>query len=399
MFDKKKFHFCCGIEDTFIADPYPLTGKRLDEYELTEHYQNWKEDIDRVKSLEVDSLRWGLPWYKIEKERGKFDFSWSDEVIPYIVEEKGITLLLDFMHYGTPLWMKDSFFDPDYPSYVEEYTARVVERYKKYLVAAVPFNEPHTACEFAGRRGEWPPYSHGYEGYLKVFKAVTKGAIKQTKLLRRENIETIQVECSGGSVTDIESYKEIALIETTVQSMFYNFLTGDLRGLEYFFPFLEKNGMSENDLDWFCSNGTEIGIMGVNFYPQFSFNKIVEGEKRENHLLWTDDMIEILKKRYERFKVPMMITETSIKNDEVLKSRWLKESTDRLIKEKEEGMNIIGYTYFPIIDMYDWDWRTSNDSEKEHFSAKFGFYTHSREERKVADEYRNIIKEWRSENE
>ena len=110
-------------------------------------------------------------------------------------------------------------------------------------------------------------------------------------------------------------------------------------------------------------------------------------------------MIEILKKRYERFKVPMMITETSIKNDEVLKSRWLKESTDRLIKEKEEGMNIIGYTYFPIIDMYDWDWRTSNDSEKEHFSAKFGFYTHSREERKVADEYRNIIKEWRSENE
>ena len=140
MFDKKKFHFCCGIEDTFIADPYPLTGKRLDEYELTEHYQNWKEDIDRVKSLEVDSLRWGLPWYKIEKERGKFDFSWSDEVIPYIVEEKGITLLLDFMHYGTPLWMKDSFFDPDYPSYVEEYTARVVERYKKYLVAAVPFN-------------------------------------------------------------------------------------------------------------------------------------------------------------------------------------------------------------------------------------------------------------------
>ena len=28
--------FCGGIEDTFIADPYPATGKTLDEYELTQ---------------------------------------------------------------------------------------------------------------------------------------------------------------------------------------------------------------------------------------------------------------------------------------------------------------------------------------------------------------------------
>lgn len=391
MFDKTKFHWCCGIEDTFISDPYPKTGKTLDEYELTDHYKLWRSDIHRVKSLGVDSLRWGIPWYKIEPERGVYDWSWTDEVIPYIVEEKGITLILDFMHYGTPLWMKDSFFDPDYPNYVVEYTAKVTERYRKYLEAVVPFNEPHTACEFAGRRGEWPPYASGYEGYLKVFKAVTKGAIRQTEYLHSVGVETIQVECSGGAITDIDEYRETALIETTVQSMFYNFLSGDLSGLEYFFPFLEKNGIDGSDLDWFSANGTDIGIMGINFYPQFSINRIVANGEREKHILWVDDLAKLLCARYERFGVPMMITETSGRDNQELKSRWLKNSTDEVLELRDGGLDVIGYTWFPIIDMYDWDYRTSYDVNKENFSAKFGFWSYSREENPLAQQYREII--------
>ena len=37
-----RFHWGFGIEDTFIGDPHPVTGKVLDEYELTDHYRLWK---------------------------------------------------------------------------------------------------------------------------------------------------------------------------------------------------------------------------------------------------------------------------------------------------------------------------------------------------------------------
>ena len=43
-----RFHWGFGIEDTFIGDPHPVTGKVLDEYELTDHYRLWKEDFDRI---------------------------------------------------------------------------------------------------------------------------------------------------------------------------------------------------------------------------------------------------------------------------------------------------------------------------------------------------------------
>ncbi len=101
---------------------------------------------------------------------------------------------MDLMHYGTPRWLPNAFIDPDYPRYVEEYTAQVVERYGSYLHYVTPFNEPHTACEFAGNRGWWPPYLHGYEGYMQVFRGVMQGSLRQTRLLQEAGITC----CAGG---------------------------------------------------------------------------------------------------------------------------------------------------------------------------------------------------------
>lgn len=51
-----RFHWGFGIEDTFIGDPHPVTGKVLDEYELTDHYRLWKEDFDRIGTIGLDSV-------------------------------------------------------------------------------------------------------------------------------------------------------------------------------------------------------------------------------------------------------------------------------------------------------------------------------------------------------
>src|SRR2546422_34993 len=51
--DPTAFLWSAGIEDTFITDPWPETGRILDEYELTGHYQYWKQDINLLKELGV----------------------------------------------------------------------------------------------------------------------------------------------------------------------------------------------------------------------------------------------------------------------------------------------------------------------------------------------------------
>ena len=389
-----EFLWCCGIEDTFIGQLYPKTMKRLDEYELTDHYSLWKEDFNRVASLGVDALRWGIPWYRVQLSPTKWEWGFVDEALDYLINDVKVNPILDLMHYGTPLWLEDALLNPDYPQWVEEYTARVIERYGHLLSHATPFNEPHTAAEFAGRRGEWPPYKTDYTGYFAVYLNVMRGTLRQTRLLQNAKITCVQVECSGGSIARSEELTEQALIDTTVQSMFFDFLIGDMAVLTPIIPFMQAHGVSDKDLSFFSTQATGIDIMVVNFYPQFSFQDIkLDGNGeilRSNAQLWTEDMMKILAQRYATYKVPMMITETSVRDDVEMKEAWLQDSSKAVYEAYLDGFPIYGYTWFPVIDMYDWEYRIQ-EGEKEKFKACFGFYNQDREEYCGAPRYRNII--------
>lgn len=70
--DGAGFVWGTGIEDTFIAHEEP-SRRRLDEYELTQHYRFWREDVDLAASIGFRAMRYGIPWYRVEPEPGGFD--------------------------------------------------------------------------------------------------------------------------------------------------------------------------------------------------------------------------------------------------------------------------------------------------------------------------------------
>src|SRR5690349_17840572 len=102
------FLWLTGIEDTFITDPWPKTGRTLDEYELTQHYQRWREDLLLMKQLGVKVVRYGVPWHRVNPSPGQWDFSFADETLEFLLELK-IDPVVDLVHYGLPLWIKDAF--------------------------------------------------------------------------------------------------------------------------------------------------------------------------------------------------------------------------------------------------------------------------------------------------
>src|SRR5258708_7370456 len=117
---RQPFIWAAGIEDTFIAAPHSVTGRILDEYALTEHYERWEDDLQLLSSLGVSAARYGIPWYRVCPRRGEYDWSWTDRVLERMVRAHRIEPIVDLVHYGTPLWLEGSFFHPDYPHYVAE---------------------------------------------------------------------------------------------------------------------------------------------------------------------------------------------------------------------------------------------------------------------------------------
>ena len=196
----REFLWAAGIENTFIPQTRP--GHRsLDEYELMGHYEHWREDLALAKELGLNALRWGVPWYKVEPEHRKFDWSWTDEVIPYLVREIGIRPIIDLMHYGCPFWLKKEFANKNYPNYVADYAAAFTERYKDLIDWYTPLNEPIINSLMCGMRGAWPPYLRGDKGYIKIMMQLARGIVRTVEAIKAIDPGAIMVHVEAAGLT------------------------------------------------------------------------------------------------------------------------------------------------------------------------------------------------------
>src|SRR3954462_10053688 len=93
------FLWATGIEDTFITAPWRKTGRTLDEYELTEHYQRWHGDLGLMRDINVSAARYGIPWHRIQPQRDVWEWDFVDRAVDRLLELK-IEPIIDLVHYG-----------------------------------------------------------------------------------------------------------------------------------------------------------------------------------------------------------------------------------------------------------------------------------------------------------
>ncbi|MEO6333825.1 MAG: family 1 glycosylhydrolase [Pyrinomonadaceae bacterium] len=372
------FLWAAGIENTFVPQARP--GHRsLDEYELMGHYEHWREDMGLSAELGLKAMRWGVPWYKVEPELGKFDWSWTDEVIPFMVEELKILPVVDLMHYGCPLWLTKEFASRDYPERVAAYAAAFAERYKGLISWYTPLNEPIINALMCGMRGLWAPYLKGEKGYIRIMLQLARGIIRTVKALKEIDPSSVMVhvEATGLTRTVREDLSSLAREEQFRGFLCYDLVSGRLTHDHLLFSWLVRNGASPDALDEIGRNPVDIDVLGLNFYPQWS-TKLMYIDSR-GRLAFSetepegDGFKELIRTYHERYKVPVMITETSAVGSDEVRQRWLKSSLSMIKDLRSEGVPVIGYTWFPLFTMIDWRYRFSEEP-LENFYLELGLY-------------------------
>ena len=355
------FTWATGIEDTFI--PHARPGLRaLDEYELTQHYKLWKQDFDLVAETGVKAVRWGIPWYRVQPAPDKWDWECTDKALDYLVNIKGITPILDLMHYGTPLWLNNSFINAGYPERVAEYARAVTARYKSIVRYYTPLNEPMVNADFCGNKAEWPPYLSGDDGYVKLTVALAKGIILTTQAIKAEqpNSITVQVEALWHTFTRDSSLKEAAAQDNARQYLCFDMTTGRVRDDYILMNYLCSHGVTDADLDWFRKNAVTFDFFGANFYP-WSYGELRQASngliKYVTGETSGDKISLVIREAYERYHMPIIITETSANRDIPGRAQWMNETLDTVRALRVEGIPVVGYTWFPLFSMIDWDYR------------------------------------------
>lgn len=364
------FTWATGIEDTFI--PHARPGLRaLDEYELTQHYKLWKSDFDLVAETGVKAVRWGIPWYRVQPMPNKWDWEWTDKALDYLVNVKGITPILDLMHYGTPVWMENSFINSNYPQRVAEYAAAVVARYKSIVRYYTPLNEPMVNADICGNKAEWPPYLSGDDGYIKLTLALAKGIVLTTQAIKDEqpNSTLVQVEALWHTFTHDSSLKEAAAHNNARQYICFDLTTGRV-GDDYILAnYLRSHGTTDADIDWFCKNAVTFDFFGANFYP-WSYGELKrqpDGSIQYVTGKTSGDKIAIvIREAYKRNQIPIIVTETSANADIPGRAQWMDETLESVRTLRCEGVPVVGYTWFPLFTMVDWAYRRGRRPLKDY---------------------------------
>jgi beta-glucosidase len=357
----ESFAWATGIEDTFIHQARP--GLRaLDEYQLTQHYQFWKEDLDRVADSGIRVLRWGVPWHRVQPVHNRWDWSWTDQVLDYMVNEKGITPILDLMHYGTPAWIDNSFINASYPRHVAEFTRAVVRRYRSLVRIYTPFNEPMVNVEWAGQRGDWPPYLEGHDGAVKLTLAIARGLVRIVQAIKEEQPEavTVQVEALWRFAAAQESIRQQIEIRNKRQYLCFDLTTGRVNEEHTLYQYLIDHGVTAHDLDFFAREAVTYDIFGANFYP-WSYGRVYLRPSglmtRLTHSVHGEKIGEVLADAYRYYQMPIMVTETSALRDLDGRARWMDETIAAVRALRQQGVPVVGYTWFPFFSMISWYYR------------------------------------------
>lgn len=355
------FTWAVGIEDTFVGQPAGRRGRILDEYELIDHYKRWRGDLDLIASLGVRSLRYGIPWYRVEPQPGVRDWSWTDRVMEHFAR-LGIAPIVDLIHYGTPLWLRRSFVDPDYPARVADYAANAAERYGDISGSWTPLNEPVVNADFCGKRGVWPPHLRGEHGYARVLVAIAEGVSQTIAAIRQVCPRTtiIAVEPCDMVTTDDQALQP--MVEARWRALFLpmDLVLGRVDEDHPAWGALRAAGVSAEQLEWLTTHPQSVDVLGVNFYPHMSRGRLVRsrgGVRRRHEYATGEDLVSALTRFHQNVGVPVMVTETSDMASVARRGQWMDDSVAALAAARQAGLPVIGYTWFPVFSHVDWRWR------------------------------------------
>ncbi|HYG36306.1 MAG TPA: family 1 glycosylhydrolase, partial [Clostridia bacterium] len=265
------FFWATGIEDTFITDPWPSTGRTLDEYELTGHYERWRDDLKLMADLGVRTVRYGVPWHHINPTREEWDWSFADATLERLLELH-IQPIVDLVHYGLPPWLKNGYLEPDFPNAMAKYAQRLAERFKGRIFCYTPLNEPRVTAWYCGKLGWWPPYRRGWKGFLAVMLGICRGIVHTVQALKAVDPEIVPVHVDATDLYETSDTSLNAEVARRQEIVFLalDLVSGRVSESHSLYEWLLQNGVTTADLNWFQTRAVPLDLIGINLYPLFS---------------------------------------------------------------------------------------------------------------------------------
>src|SRR5579883_1891365 len=161
-----------------------LLGTDEDVLSTTRHLELWRQDLEMLQASGITQVRYPVPWNRIERVPGEFDWSWMDGPMKFF-QQQGMVPVLDTMHLTSfPAWLHEGFAAPDFGPLYLRFLRKFCERYP-WATHFTVFNEPLPATLFCADMALWPPYRRNTGEWVRMLLNVARTICEATAVLKR----------------------------------------------------------------------------------------------------------------------------------------------------------------------------------------------------------------------
>lgn len=387
--NKNKFLFATGIENSYPMITLPDgSRKRVDEMEKCGHYKLWKTDFELVKYMGIDTLRYGPPYYSVHLGPGRYDWSFCDETFNYL-KELGITPIVDLCHFGVPDWIGD-FQNADWPQHFAEYAKAFSQRFP-HIRFYTPVNEIFITAMFSGQYGWWNECKSDDRSFVNALKILCKANVLAMQAILEIQPDAVFIQSESSEYFHPETPECDPLATFLNQKRFLSL------DLSYGYPvsvvmyeYLLANGMTKEEYRWFENNLIRGScVMGNDYYVTNEHMVHEDGHTSAAGEIF--GYYAITQQYYNRYKLPVMHTETNIIEPNSV--RWLQTQFANVRRLKRDGIPIYGFTWYSLTDQVDWDSALRFDNGNVN---ALGLYDLDRKIRPVGEAYKTLISQWKT---
>ncbi|HEX2922236.1 MAG TPA: sugar nucleotide-binding protein [Bacteroidales bacterium] len=327
-------------------------------------------DPDLFATLGIRHVRYPLLWEKYSTDEHAF-FEFHDKRLERFLN-LGIKPVAGFLHHGSGPFFT-SLYENDFPELLAEFAFKIASRYP-WILDYTPINEPLTTARFSGLYGIWYPHRSDDRSFVRILVNEIKGIILSVKAVRSINplLRLIQTE----DITRIHSTEVLnyqAAFENNRRWLTYDLLMGKVDSDHPLFRYFIDNGITNRELDFFLQNPVIPDIAGFNYYVTSEryldhevsvypscfhgtngIHNYADVEAVRANISGDIGSLELLREAWERYNLPMALTEVHLACTREEQLRWFNEAWENGLKLRKEGIDFRAITAWSFFGSHDW---------------------------------------------
>jgi dTDP-4-dehydrorhamnose reductase len=330
-------------------------------------------DLDLFAGMGIRKLRYPVLWEHVAPESlAQPDWSWSDERLSKL-RQLGVDPIVGLVHHGSGPRYTSLLHDNFAPG-LADFAGQVARRYP-WVQYYTPVNEPLTTARFSGLYGFWYPHGREDATFVRALYNQINATRLAMKAIRQVNprAQLVQTEDLGETQsTPLLAYQ--AGFDNARRWLTFDLLCGKVNRQHILWQYLLDSGLTEAELQVFLQDPCPPDIIGINHY-------ITSERYLDEHLIayplhthgsngchkYADvetvrvqgvelvGIKSLLQQVWDRYRLPISITEAHICCTREEQMRWFKDIWDAARQLNAEGVDLQAVTAWALLGSYDWN--------------------------------------------